>query len=141
MSFLYLLDTNIISELSKPVIDKNVLINFSRKQYLSAVSAITLQELLLGYELLPNGKRKEQLNHFIDIIIRNFEIIPYERNAASYYAEIASKCQKSGNIRPVCDTQIAATALANNMILATRNEKDFIPMQAVSSLKIENWFL
>ena len=141
MTFLYLLDTNIISELSKPIIDKNVVINFSRKQYLSAVSAITLQELLLGYALLPDGKRKNQLNHFIDMVIRNFEIIPYDRNAANCYAEIASKCQKSGNIRPIYDTQIAATALANNMILATRNEKDFMPMQNVSSLKIENWFL
>ena len=141
MTFLYLLDTNIISELAKPIIDKNVLINFSRKQYLSAVSAITLQELLLGYALLPDGKRKNQLNNFIDMVIRNFEIIPYERNAASCYAEIASKCQKLGNIRPVCDTQIAATALANNLILANRNEKDFMPMQDVSSLKIENWFL
>ena len=141
MAFLYLLDTNIISELSKPIIDKNMLTNFSRKQYLSAISAITLQELLLGHALLPDGKRKDQLTHFIDLIVRNFEFIPYERNAASCYAEIASQCQKGGNVRPVCDTQIAATALANNMILATRNLKDFLPMQKVCQLKVENWFV
>lgn len=38
------------------------------------------------------------------------------------------------------DAQIASVAIANNLILVTRNQKDFEPIAAVSTLMLENWF-
>ena len=39
------------------------------------------------------------------------------------------------------DAQIAAIAIANNLILVTRNLRDFEPMATVSTLMLENWFV
>lgn len=38
------------------------------------------------------------------------------------------------------DAQIASVAIANNLILVTRNQKDFEPIATVSTLMLENWF-
>ncbi len=117
MDYLYLLDTNIISEFSKQNVNESVALNFRSKERFCAVSAITLQELQFGMELLPEGKRKNQVRSFLDIVKR-----------------------KAGTPCPKFDTQIAATAVANNMTLVTRNIKDFLPLQQLCPLKLENWF-
>lgn len=140
MDCLYLLDSNIVSEFSKLVPDENVMVQMKRKERFCAISAVTLQELQMGLELLPDGKRKDQIRGFLEVVKRRFSIIPYDRNASVVCGEILATMQKFGQPRPVCDSQIAATALANNMILVTRNTKDFQPIQKISLLKVENWF-
>lgn len=140
MDCLYLLDSNIVSEFSKLVPDENVMTQMKRKERFCAISAVTLQELQMGLELLPEGKRKDQIRGFLEVIKRRFSIIPYDQSASIVCGEILATMQKVGQPRPVCDSQIAATALANNMILVTRNTKDFQPLQKISLLKLENWF-
>lgn len=140
MDCLYLLDSNIVSEFSKLVPDENVMTQMKRKERFCAISAVTLQELQMGLEFLPEGKRKDQIRGFLEVIKRRFSIIPYDRSASIVCGEILATMQKVGQPRPVCDSQIAATALANNMILVTRNTKDFQPLQKISLLKLENWF-
>lgn len=140
MDYLYLLDTNIISEFSKQNVNESVALNFRSKERFCAVSAITLQELQFGMELLPEGKRKNQVRSFLDIVKRKFVIIPYESKSAVVYGEIAANAQKAGTPCSKFDTQIAATAVANNMTLVTRNIKDFLPLQQLCPLKLENWF-
>lgn len=140
MDCLYLLDSNIVSEFSKLVPDENVMVQMKRKERFCAISAVTLQELQMGLELLPEGKRKDQIRGFLEVIKRRFSIIPYDRSASVVCGEILATMQKAGQPRPVCDSQIAATALANSMILVTRNTKDFQPLQKISLLKLENWF-
>ena len=140
MNFLYLLDSNIISEFSKPEPDANVMSRLKGRERFCAISAVTLQELQMGLELLPEGKRKDQIRGFLEVVKRRFSIIPYDRSASVVCGEILAAMQKVGQPRPVCDSQIAATALANSMILVTRNTKDFQPLQKISLLKLENWF-
>ena len=136
----FLLDPNLISELSKPQPNTNVLTNIQRFEPLCAISAITLQEALFGVELLPDGSRKNRLKEYVEIVKQKFDVIPYDATAAAYYAEIIAKCHKAGQPRPICDSQIAATALANDLILVTRNTKDFEPIAKITPLKLENWF-
>ncbi len=136
----FLLDSNLVSELSKPLPNANVLANIQRFEPLCAISAITLQEALFGVELLPGGSRKNRLKDYVEIVKRKFDVIPYDATAAAYYAEVVAKCNGAGLPRPICDSQIAATALANDLILVTRNTKDFEPIAKITSLKIENWF-
>lgn len=140
MNYLYLLDSNIISEFSKSVPNEKVIAQFRCKERNCAISAITLQEMQLGLELLPEGKRKDQVRGFLELVKRKFAVIPYESSAAVIYGNIIAKSQKLGSPRPICDSQIAATALANNMILVTRNIRDFSPLQKICLLKLENWF-
>jgi len=140
MDCLYLLDSNVISELSKPEVNENVLSQMKRKERFCAISAITLQEMQLGLELMPDGKKKEKIQSFVELIKLRLPVVPYEKRSAIVYGEVFAALQKKGMPRPICDTQIAATALANNMILVTRNIKDFAPIQKISMLKLENWF-
>ena len=136
----FLLDSNLISELSKPQPNANVLTNIQRFEPLCAISAITLQEALFGVELLPDGSRKNRLKEYVESVKQKFDVIPYDATAAAYYAEVVAKCNKAGQPRPICDSQIAATALANDLILVTRNTKDFEPIAKITPLKLENWF-
>lgn len=136
----FLLDPNLISELSKPQPNTNVLTNIQRFEPLCAISAITLQEALFGVELLPDGSRKNRLKEYVEIVKQKFDVIPYDATVAALYAEVVAKCNKAGQPRPICDSQIAATALANDLILVTRNTKDFEPIAKITPLKLENWF-
>lgn len=136
----FLLDSNLISELSKPQPNTNILTNIQRFESFCAISAITLQEALFGVELLPDGSRKNRLKEYVEIVKQKFDVIPYDATAAAYYAEVVAKCNKAGQPRPICDSQIAATALANDLILVTRNTKDFELIAKISPLKLENWF-
>ena len=136
----FLLDPNLISELSKPQPNTNVLTNIQRFEPLCAISAITLHEALFGVELLPDGSRKNRLKEYVEIVKQKFDVIPYDATVAALYAEVVAKCNKAGQPRPICDSQIAATALANDLILVTRNTKDFEPIAKISPLKLENWF-
>ena len=52
------------------------------------------------------------------------------------YAKIQADCARTGKTRPVFDLLIASTAIANNLILATCNYKDFID---IPGLKTEDW--
>ena len=136
----FLLDSNLISELSKPQPNANVLTNIQRFEPLCAISAITLQEALFGVELLPDGSRKNRLKEYVEIVKQKFDVIPYDATVAAVYAEVVAKCNKAGQPRPICDSQIAATALANDLILVTRNTKDFEPIAKITPLKLENCF-
>ena len=78
----FLLDSNLISELSKPQPNANVLTNIQRFEPLCAISAITLQEALFGVELLPDGSRKNRLKEYVEIVKQKFDVIPYDAIAA-----------------------------------------------------------
>lgn len=47
---------------------------------------------------------------------------------------------KNGTPVSASNAQIAVTALANNLIIVTKNTKDFEPIQKEFSLCVENWF-
>jgi tRNA(fMet)-specific endonuclease VapC len=53
---------------------------------------------------------------------------------------LRSKVKKAGKPTQKSDSLIASIALANHMILVTRNTKHFAPIQGVSELQVENWF-
>ena len=67
-------------------------------------------------------------------------MIPYDSFASQICGEIRAKCQKNGNPVPRFDSQIAATAIANNMILVTHNTRDFEVIAQNSMLQIEDWW-
>lgn len=54
-------------------------------------------------------------------------------------SDIRQRLESKGKRAPLADAMIAATAIANNLILVTRNVKDFESIREVSSLLIEDW--
>ena len=140
MKKLYLLDTNVISEMTKKIPNSSIIKKMDENDGLCAICSTVWQESVYGLNLLPDGKRKEMISDMIDAIKESYEIIPYDSFASQICGEIRAKCQKKGNQVPRFDSQIAATAIANNMILVTHNTKDFEVIAENSMLQIEDWW-
>ena len=73
-------------------------------------------------------------------IRESYEILPYDDFAAKICGEIRAKCKKEGTPAPFYDSQIAATAIANGMILVTHNTGDFEALRKNSMLKVQDWW-
>ncbi|MCQ2588113.1 MAG: type II toxin-antitoxin system VapC family toxin [Treponema sp.] len=141
MRKLYLLDTNIVSEPTRRTPDPKVITNIDEKSLFSVICAPVWYELQKGVELLPDGKKKSMLwNYNNDYVRTVYPILPYDEHCATIQADIFGRMIKNGTPVSASDAQIAATALANNLIIVTRNTKDFEPIQKEFSLCVENWF-
>lgn len=138
---IFLLDTNVISEAPKPMPCEKVVTNLEMYTETSVISATVWFELLKGINLMPECSRKDKLEKYAyETIQETYDIIPYDSHCASIQADIYARMQKNGTPVSFFDMQIAATALANNLIIVTRNAKDFEPIQKEFSLMVENWF-
>jgi len=92
-----------------------------------AISALTLAELTAGphsaTDDVTRARRQQQLQH----IEANFETLPFEppcaRAFGRVYAAVDAVGRKPRGARAV-DLMIAATALAHDLPLYTRNAKD-----------------
>lgn len=140
MKKIYLLDTNIVSEFSKDCPNQNVIDLYEARKNFCAISAVTWQELIYGVEKMPEGKRKNSIVNFTENLKNNIEIIPYDDFAAGICGQLLGKCPKEGKSLPYYDTQIAATAIANGMVLVTHNTTDFAEATERSFLRMEDWF-
>ncbi len=121
------LDTNIISEPTRPQPSPNV-ISWLNAQDRSQVytTTITQAEILLGLAAMPAGKRREMTAaHMNRILAEEFagRILPFDSAAARELHTVARRKNGKYVIEP--DSQIAAIAKAHDAILATRNIKHF----------------
>ena len=140
MKSIYLLDTNIISQVTKPEPNQKLLSNLELHTGTCVISSITWYELQNGIALLPKGPKKTTLQSFlIDYVQPAFPIISYDIHAATINADITSRLLSLGKPTPILDTQIASIAIANNLILVTHNTKDFKVFQKTFNLMLEDW--
>ena len=138
---LYLLDSNIISEIIKPSPSFNVIQKIAEHSSKCAISSITWHEMLFGVERLEEGLHKTELKKFLlEDVKESFEIISYNESAAQIHAILRAKLEKSGHLMPFADSQIASIAIVNKMFLVTRNTKVCEYVKEVCDFKIENWF-
>jgi tRNA(fMet)-specific endonuclease VapC len=134
----YLLDTNILSEATKPQPNVQVLAKLKacNGQYATAVTV--WHELHFGCERLPESKLKQRLQSYLVMLLRQkLDILPFTQQAAEWLAIERARLMKSGYSLGFADGEIAAIAVANNLTLVTRNTKDF---ERFSDLQLENWF-
>lgn len=125
----FLLDTNVISETVRPRPEPRVL-RWIRNQAPRDLflSAVTLGELVRGSLKLPDPSRSQRYRHWIrHDLARQFDqrILAFDEPAAIRWGEIMAAGDRSGEPRPALDAQIAAIAGRYDLVLATRNVKDF----------------
>ncbi len=138
---IFLLDTNIISEPTKVQPNETVINKIAENIEYSCICSMVWAEVLSGIKILPEGKRKsELLNFFIESVQKMYEIVPFDASCASIYSDILQRLKENDTPAPKLDMLIAASAIANNLILVTRNTADFEPIAKVSNLMMENWF-
>lgn len=137
----YLLDTNIVSEIIKPEPDLNVIKKIAEHNSDCAICSPVWQELLFGLYRMPENINKKYLGKFIkEDVHENFKIKNFTEKAADIQAQLRIKLEQLGKPTQKEDSMIAAIALANHMVLVTRNTKHFAAIQQVSALTVENWF-
>ncbi|WP_347252638.1 type II toxin-antitoxin system VapC family toxin [Legionella sp.] len=133
------LDTNVVSEAMKPEP------NLSVKAWLNTqavetlyLSSVTLAELLFGIAALPAGKRKEMLEQALDGLMSLFRdrVLPFDIDAARYYAQLAVTAKDKGRGFPTPDGYIAAIAASRKFTVASR---DVAPYEAAGVLTINPW--
>ncbi len=125
---MYLIDTNVISEIRKKQVNKgvneflNTVINKNSKLY---ISVITIGEIRRGIELIHHRgdiKQAHQLEEWLELILMEYQdsIINIDEDIAQLWGKLRSPHPENA-----LDKQIAATALIYNLTVVTRNDKDF----------------
>ena len=121
---MYLLDTNVVSELrrSKP---HGAVVAWFREVPEEAlfISAVTIGEIQRGIEITAeqDAEKARMLSDWLDQLTRTFHILPMDAIAFRVWAQL--KHRKSNTVAE--DAMIAATAIVNKLVVATRNVRDF----------------
>ncbi|MBD5801953.1 Toxin FitB [Azoarcus sp. Aa7] len=124
------LDTNVLSELLRPVPDAGV-VSWLAAQPRSALftTTVTRAEIFYGVRVLPEGGRRQALLAAAQAIFDEDlagQVLSFDNDAADAYAEIAASRRSAGKPISQFDAMIAAAARSRGASLATRNVKDFV---------------
>jgi predicted nucleic acid-binding protein len=125
----YLLDTCVLSEFTRRKPDEKVVrwMDAMDEEELF-ISVITLGEIQRGIEKLPDSHRKTALLTWMneDLIARfGDRVLPIDVPSMLVWGTLTSRMDASGTPMGVMDSLLAASALSRNMVLVTRNVKDF----------------
>jgi predicted nucleic acid-binding protein len=122
-----ILDTNVISEFTKPAPSHNVMAWFENENPANlATTTISEAEVLAGLVVLPEGKRKAALLRETEAMMGILAgILAFDRDAAQAYALVVLQRRAAGLLTDTADGQIAAIARAHGAAVATRNTADF----------------
>ncbi|MBI5085233.1 MAG: type II toxin-antitoxin system VapC family toxin [Acidobacteria bacterium] len=126
----FLLDTNVLSEFSRTGSpDERV------KRWLEEVpsdslfaSVVTFGEIRFGIGLLHACDRRTRLERWLENDLHDWfegRILAVDETVAERWGLLRAQAKLEGRPLPVIDALLAATALANDLILATRNASDF----------------
>ncbi len=124
-----ILDTNVISEVMRPIPAASVSRWLETQQRASVFSTtVTQAEILFGIHLMPEGKRRDGLlgaaTTFFNVRLAG-KVLSFDGDAAVAFSRLAADRRRSG--RPIShpDAQIASITLSLGATLATRNVRDF----------------
>ena len=122
-----LVDTNVLSELTKPKPEDRIVTWLEVNEPALAVPTIALAELRYGIARLPRGRRRSSLLRFWQTTCEQFRgrVFSFDERAAETYGEVAAAAERAGRRLNVQDGQIAAIALVHGMQVATRNADHF----------------
>jgi toxin FitB len=89
---------------------------------------LTFGEIRKGTALLPLGKKRAQLERWVEIeLLARFadRLLPINAQIAETWGAMAAEAQLKGIAIQIIDGLIAATASHHDLTIVTRNEKDF----------------
>jgi len=128
----YVLDTNIVSELSKDEPNTQCVSWLRRHGTECCLTTITLAEMWFGLERLPEGKRRRVLARKFKFISQEFHdwILDFDQAAASEFGRYAAEYEAARGSQAIekadlRDLQIAAIARSQGWTVATRNTRHF----------------
>lgn len=138
----YLLDTNIICNVTKPSPSAPLL------EWMAAqadkdlfVSSLTVAEIRRGLLDKPAGKKRDQLETWFagpdgPQALFVGRVLPFDEKAALVWARLMSEGNAVGRPISALDMIIAAVAEANECVVVTDNEKDFAGLDVINPLRM-----
>lgn len=125
----FLLDTNVVSEWTRPTPNQGVISWLSQAEEDAVyLSVITFAELRRGIERLAPGRRRKTLDEWLrGELPRRFEgrIAHIDGAIADEWGRLTARQESRGRPISAMDALIASTALAHGLTLVTRNARDF----------------
>lgn len=121
------LDTNVLSELTRPAPDVAV-VRWIDLQPDLFTTATVLAELVYGVTRMPAGRRRDLLEQDVNDFIESGlagRVLPFDELAAREYGAVVASREASGQPISQADAQIAAVCVSTGAALATRNTRDF----------------
>ncbi|MEG4586797.1 type II toxin-antitoxin system VapC family toxin [Microcoleus sp. MOSTC5] len=139
MSWRFLLDTNVLSEPTRPIPNSNVLEMLERHKHEIATATVVFHELFFGCKRLPESRKRGIIESYLNEVVRvQIPMLPYDANAAIWHATERARLSSIGKTPSFADGQIAAIAKVNDLILVTNNVSDFADFL---DLQIANWYV
>jgi toxin FitB len=137
----YLLDTNIISNVTKPAPSAALLVWMAQQADDDLfVSALTVGEIRRGLLEKPKGKKRALLEAWFGgpegpQALFAGRVLPFDEKASLVWARLMADGTARGRPRSALDMIIAAIAEANGCVVVTDNEKDFAGLKFVNPLR------
>jgi toxin FitB len=138
----YLLDTNILSNLTKPEPSQRLLDWFSEREDGELfVASMTVAEIRRGILEKPAGKKRAALEAWFvggDGLLAQFagRVLPFDQKAGMIWASLMAEGKAAGRTRGAVDTIIAAVAMANDCVVVTDNETHFWGVELINPIRM-----
>jgi len=137
----YLLDTNIISNATRPV-PSETLMSWMAEQADDDlfISSLTIAEIRRGVLEKPAGKKRRELERWFagaegPQALFAGRVLPFDENAALIWARLMAEGTAVGRPRSALDMIIAAIAEANRCVVVTDNVRDFAGLKILNPLR------
>lgn len=137
----YLLDTNIISNVVKPRPSDSLLAWMSTQRDEDLfIAALTVAEICRGILEKPRGKKRDVLEKWFSgpegpQALFAGRILSFDDKAGLIWAQLMAAGKEAGKPRSGFDMIIAAVASANDCVIVTDNERDFVGVEFVNPLR------
>ena len=108
-----------------------------RHQNQISTGAPVWHELKYGCLRLPRSHKRSAIETFLnDVILPNIPVLAYDQRAAGWHAIQRERLTSLGKTPSFVDGQIAAITAVHDLVLVTRNVRDF---EVYEDLKIIHW--
>lgn len=121
----YLVDSNVLSEPTKPQPNSEAIEWLLAHDSQLVVSSIVMGELQFGIFSLPAGKKRTRLLQWFANGVERFPSLDFDSATAATWAKMLATLKRKGRAMPIKDSLIAATAKTHGLAVATRNVSDF----------------
>jgi predicted nucleic acid-binding protein len=138
----YLLDTNILSNITKPAPSESLIAWMAEQVDQDLfIASLTIAEIRRGVLEKPAGRRRDQLDAWFSgpegpQTLFAGRVLPFDEKAALIWGRLMAGRKAKGRPRSALDTIIAAVAEANDCVIVTDNEKDFAEIEVLNPLRL-----
>jgi toxin FitB len=140
----YLLDTNIISNVTKPAPSEPLVAWMAEQNDEDLfICSLTVAEIRRGLLEKPAGKKRRELERWFSgpegpQALFAGRVLPFDENAGLVWARLMAEGTAAGKPRSPLDMIVAAIAEANDCMIVTGNEKDFAGLRIANPLRAAN---